>query len=91
MKGDRLGSIPCPCCGSAWTASESKTGGISLICSKGFMGWAKYPAPVAGIRARLSPAGPAPAIESKPASKPEPDKPAAKKGAGFSDWLSGKG
>lgn len=82
-KGDSAGSMVCPCCGGAWVATESKTGGVSLICAKGFQGLAKYPSTVAGIRARLEgAAGPAP--EAKPESKPAP---VPAKGRTFADFM----
>ena len=70
-KGESIGVIgACPCCGAPLAAYESKTGGITASCPKGLTVWAKYPACVTALRAKIEAAKPAP---TKPKEK-EPAK-----------------
>lgn len=74
--GEKLGEMTCPCCGGAWVGKETKGGGVSLTCPRGFQGLGKGPHSSAGIRAKLTSSAPAPA--PKPAGsgpKPAPAKP----------------
>lgn len=75
-KGDRLGSMICPCCGGAWEATEMQGGGTSLKCARGFVGWAKAPRSNDGIRAKLNTSAKA-APQPRPATAPAGSKQAA--------------